>query len=590
MKMGLGEVLDNFAKFFDKIGEQIAKYDFATAIKDALLNGFELAMSLINAAQRIVFPILIALDIPGIVYEALKTLSSLFEMLNDVVRAITPGLEQFVLRGLVPIAEWLGGKIRDGLQFLQEQFKKIGDWFTEHGDMFTKLGIALGDVVAKIWEFWEPIADSAWQTFKDIISTIVDIALDLIEAFSETAIKISETRLAVQSFLDSIGVLDLLQASIQTTFQNFGNAIKMFAENIGTILTGIVENFGFLMDFIKSVFTGDWEAAWQAIKDVFANIFGTIGEVLSNVWNTLVADWETFCSNFKGKWDTFWEGISSFFGKIWDNIVLFFTTSWDSIVEFFSLLPERIGYVIGLLVGKFTKFITDIGSWIQNDLPKLIDGIVKWFSELPQRIWDWLVSAYEKVKQWGTNIITWATNEIPKFVNKVIQFFKELPAKIFQVGKDIVSNIWNGIVSMTKWIGDKISGFIGGLVSGFTKGFGKETEETTPNSKTSRNVETTYSTRQIGKIPQLAKGGVLTAPRLVMAGEYAGAGSNPEIVTPQSIMHETMIKANQPVLQAIQMLAKIMQDNQGQTIELDGYTLGKVIRAAESNNNYVMGV
>jgi len=39
-------------------------------------------------------------------------------------------------------------------------------------------------------------------------------------------------------------------------------------------------------------------------------------------------------------------------------------------------------------------------------------------------------------------------------------------------------------------------------------------------------------------IPALAQGGVLTSPRLVMAGEYAGARSNPEIVTPENKMRD----------------------------------------------------
>lgn len=41
-------------------------------------------------------------------------------------------------------------------------------------------------------------------------------------------------------------------------------------------------------------------------------------------------------------------------------------------------------------------------------------------------------------------------------------------------------------------------------------------------------------------LPRLAKGGVLTEATAVVAGEYSGAKSNPEIVTPQNIMRETM--------------------------------------------------
>lgn len=72
---------------------------------------------------------------------------------------------------------------------------------------------------------------------------------------------------------------------------------------------------------------------------------------------------------------------------------------------------------------------------------------------------------------------------------------------------------------------------------------------------------TGYSTYSI---PALADGGVLTSPRLVMAGEYSGASANPEIVTPQNIMRETMVDANEEmavaIVTAIQALQRAVEE------------------------------
>ena len=53
---------------------------------------------------------------------------------------------------------------------------------------------------------------------------------------------------------------------------------------------------------------------------------------------------------------------------------------------------------------------------------------------------------------------------------------------------------------------------------------------------------TTVSFSAMGRvnIPRLAKGGVLSGPSVVLAGEYANAKSDPEIVSPQHIMAATM--------------------------------------------------
>lgn len=67
----------------------------------------------------------------------------------------------------------------------------------------------------------------------------------------------------------------------------------------------------------------------------------------------------------------------------------------------------------------------------------------------------------------------------------------------------------------------------------------------------------------LGYIPYLADGGVLTGPRLVMAGEYPGASSNPEIVTPQNIMRDTVAEANTDMVIAIVSAIQALQ----QTLE-----------------------
>ena len=45
------------------------------------------------------------------------------------------------------------------------------------------------------------------------------------------------------------------------------------------------------------------------------------------------------------------------------------------------------------------------------------------------------------------------------------------------------------------------------------------------------------------KIPRLAGGGVAKGPSVVEIGEYSGAKSNPEIVSPRDMMYDTIVKA-----------------------------------------------
>ena len=42
---------------------------------------------------------------------------------------------------------------------------------------------------------------------------------------------------------------------------------------------------------------------------------------------------------------------------------------------------------------------------------------------------------------------------------------------MLQIGKDIVTGIWDGITGMASWLGEQISGFVNGIVEGFKAAF-----------------------------------------------------------------------------------------------------------------------
>ena len=60
------------------------------------------------------------------------------------------------------------------------------------------------------------------------------------------------------------------------------------------------------------------------------------------------------------------------------------------------------------------------------------------------------------------------------------------------------------------------------------------------------------------QIPYLADGGVITSPTMAMVGEYAGAKQNPEIVTPQSLLEETINTSNKSMIDAMYQMCKQM--------------------------------
>ncbi len=379
MNLGLEQVLNNTKEFMSQLYAQAQQYDFGTALKESLSSGFALAMSTINLGQKIVFPLAIALDIPGIVYEGINTLTALFDMLRAAVDAVTPGITNFVQIALVPIAEWIGGKVKDAFQFLQEIFAGIGEWYTEMEPTFTEFYTLLGDVVNKIWEFIAPIADAAWENFKIILGKIVEFFKKLYEHIIAFLTPFIESIKVVWEWLEALGVIDTLVSIFQNVF-----------DGIGLIVGGIIDALGGILDFLTGIFTGDWEKVWEGIKEFFSGIWDLILGVIKSILPGFEETWENFKKSFGDSWDEAWEGIKEFFSGIWDGMKESVDKIFDGIEHLWDTFKKGFedgwnGFWEG--IGKFfsdiwdgmKKTVNNVWTWIKNK----IDGIIEKIKGIP---------------------------------------------------------------------------------------------------------------------------------------------------------------------------------------------------------------
>lgn len=103
---------------------------------------------------------------------------------------------------------------------------------------------------------------------------------------------------------------------------------------------------------------------------------------------------------------------------------------------------------------------------------------------------------------------------------------------------------------------------------------------------------------RMGGVPALASGGVLTGPRVILAGEYPGASSNPEIVAPQSIMRKTVSEANVDMAAAIvaairqleQTIIEESRSRQKVTVDIDADSMYHSNQVVGSRQGYPVGM
>jgi len=207
-------------------------------------------------------------------------------------------------------------------------------------------------------------------------------------------------------------------------------------------------------------------------------------------------------------------------------------------------------------------------------------------------IWDGICSAFEihspskKMAEIGENIIAGMLEGLASTWTTITEFFTDSFDKL----KTTITSIWeDGIVPAIKGPINSIIGFINGLISGVVSGINSviralnnlsfDVPDWVPGiggQKFGFNLSTLWAPQ----IPYLADGGVITQPTLAMMGEYAGARNNPEIVTPQSLMAETMATVMDDVIASniagFEAVVRAIQEKDA-VIEVDGDVLGRTV-------------
>lgn len=211
------------------------------------------------------------------------------------------------------------------------------------------------------------------------------------------------------------------------------NLDKIFDVGV-TVITGIMDAIGFLIDHIDTVKTvlGVLVGAWAGIKalgiissigsavSAIGTIIGAIGGIapvvmaLINPVTLVVAAVAAAAVAIVMNWDKI--------KKAWGVAVGFFKNIWKGITEAFR----------------------NVGTWISDKFKKAWDGVKK---------------AWGSVGQFFGGIR-----------DKIVNAFKNLPSKFIQVGKDLLTGLGNGLVDGAKGVVEKAKKVAGNVLSA-VKGF-----------------------------------------------------------------------------------------------------------------------
>ena len=314
---------------------------------------------------------------------------------------------------------------------------------TAISSIFSPIGIAVAAIaliIAGIIDLW-----NTSESFRDVISGIWSrvsgAVVEAKEKIWDNGLKplidsFGEFFDSLYELYESSGLKDVFQYIVEfaanqigTSFQVAFGLIGDVIDGIAGIIGGIVDALGGLVDFVTGIFTGDWEKAWNGIKDFFGGIWDAMSSQVETVINFI----ETLIEGIVGFFDTGFQSAAGFVEKAFSGTVDFFSGVWSGITTILSGVGEFFGKVFSDGYRAVRDAFTSIGSWFQDR-------------------WDSVKKVFGNVKDFFKSAFQSAYDAVTKVWNGLSGFFKDIAnSAIKPIGKLV-----NGIIDGINWVGKKL--------------------------------------------------------------------------------------------------------------------------------------
>ena len=350
-------------------------------------------------------------------------------------------------------------------------------------------------------------------------------------------------------------------SSVWGSFENIitNGTIYTSLELIFSIIGNIAEKFANAWNY-----NGNGDAIVQSLANAFNNLLSAIDNVIKS------EGFQEFLNNCSDKFRIIAEKIESIdwqplvdaltnIGTTVGGVALDILSRLVDVFKFFVEYPELIGIILGIVIaikattaatGLFNSALTGLSSPITlvilaiGTLIAIIVLCMKNWEEIKEGV----INVWNTIKEKTSETI----ENIKSFISNGLNIIKEKWTGIFNDIKTTTSNIFNGIWGFLKGIINNILGGIEGMANGVVKGI-----NTVINAMNKLKFNIPDWVPELGgktfgfnipnvnmvSLPRLKTGSVLYEETAFIGGEYSGARSNPEIVSPVNLIYETQKRA-----------------------------------------------
>lgn len=337
-----------------------------------------------------------------------------------------------------------------GIAALTEEAKRMGAVLSE--ESIEKLG-AFDDSVQKLKQGSEAAQRVMGTVLLPQLQTLADDGVSLLGDFTSGLVEAGDDFDKISEVIGNTmgGLVDMIM-------ENLPRIIQVGMDIVMAIVSSIVENLPTIVDCASSIvmtlLQGLIEALPAITEGALQLVLTLVQGIIANLPAIIEAAVQMIVTLALGIAEALPELIPSIVEAIL-LIVQVLLDNMDKILEAaFAIikgLAEGLLNALPELIAALPQIITSIINFITNNLPAIISmGI-----QLTVQLAAGLIKAIPQL-----------VASLPQIISALVLGLGKAVGAVFEIGKNIVTGLWDGIKSMGNWISDKVSGFFSGIVDG----------------------------------------------------------------------------------------------------------------------------
>lgn len=316
------------------------------------------------------------------------------DIINLIAQPIIENKEKIkeALEGTLEAIEPFTAGLLTAVQTLRDKLNELYDNYLK--PLFDSLANGLSEIFGLLLDGYNqyivPVLQGLGQKFEELMSgpfgEMMDNVIGLLGRIIQLVQLLWENFLVPMFSWIASNIMPILAPIIQLLGETLLNILGLIMDTIGSL----AEVLSGLIDFIVGVFTGDWELAWNGVKEIFDGVWNLIKSIISSVWEfiksvvksgadfvvaSVKAAWSLVSSTTKEKWNA----IKGIFSGIIQFIEGVFTGNWEKawngVVKIFKNIFNLMPKIIKSPINSVIKGINSMIRGIADGLNALIDSL-----------------------------------------------------------------------------------------------------------------------------------------------------------------------------------------------------------------------